>query len=461
MTVTKNNFNEQVRIEQLRNIESIQGKALSYASLSEMDNPAVTDFKYANFTQRLSKRADLLIHENRLEAVLMKPRQHFKYACFGIIFLAVMLGGLAAGNAVSELYTLNIYWLLAVLLGFNLISLFLWFVGISFRIQSLSSGLVAQFASWIPFRKKDSETSESLSSHAWWECCLTGRIGKWRVSILTHQFWLTYLVAGLVLLILLMMAKQYNFVWGTTLLPESSLPRLTEVIGKPLESFGMSVPDSEQITSSRMGKSKQNAETRAAWARFLIGVLLIYGILPRVILLAFSIMMLKWSERNFKLDLYLPYYIDLRQRLMTRKAVSQVIDADPMAGVNSVEVEQPRETYALPINAYALGIELDDQILWPESVSSQLNIIDMQSMEEAAEWVKNLKGSLIIGIAAYRLPDRGIQRMIRDLVHATQCTPWLLLLNKNPAVPVNESRELAWFRLAEICEIPAEHVVTH
>jgi len=461
MTVTKNNFNELVRVEQVRNIESSQGKALTYASLSDMDNPVATDFKYSDFTQRLSKRAGLLIHENRLEAVLKKPGQHFRHASLGILLIALVLGGLAAGNAVSDLYTLNIYWLLTVLLGFNLISLVLWFVGISFRIQSLSSGLAAQLASWIPFRKKDEETYDSLSSNAWWDCCLSGRIGKWRISVLTHQFWLTYLVAGLILLILLMMAKQYNFVWGTTLLPESSLPKLTEALGRPLESVGMRVPDSEQITSSRMGEGKQTAETRAAWAQFLIGVLFIYGVLPRVILMIFSMMMLKWSEQNFRLDLYLPYYIDLRQRLMARKSVSKVIDADPMAGVKIVDSEQPHETYSLPINAHALGVELDNQIHWPGSISAQLNIIDMQSMEDAVDWVKTLKGSLIIGVAAYRLPDRGIQRMIRELTHATQCEPWLLLLNKNPAVPVNENRELAWFRLAEICEIPAEHVVTH
>ena len=34
------------------------------------------------------------------------------------------------------------------------------------------------------------------------------------------------------------------------------------------------------------------------------------------------------------------------------------------------------------------------------------------------------------------------------------------LLNKNPAVSVTSSRELAWFRLAQACDIPAEHVIT-
>lgn len=460
MTATKNSFADLVRIEQLRRIESVNAKALSYVSVANMDNHSVTDFKYADFTQRLTRRANLLIHDNGLDAITARPLQQFKYAGWASLIIAAILGGLAAGNAVSELHTLNIYWLLAVLLGFNLLSLILWFIGMTFKLQSLSSGVVAQWVSWLPFRRKDNSTNESLTSRVWWEMCLTGVVGKWRISVLTHQFWLIYLAAGMMLLILLMMAKQYNFVWGTTLLPETSLPRLTELLGRPLELIGLKMPDGGQILDSRMGGSMQNPETRAAWAQFLIGVLLFYGLLPRLIVLAFSTAMLRWSERSFRLDLYLPYYIELRQRLMTRKAVSKVIDADPQAGMRPVEIVQPRETYLLPSGAHVIGIELDDQVCWPETVSCQLNVTDMQSMAEAVEYVKKLQGMLVIAVAAYRLPDRGVQRMIGDLLAATHCTPWLLLLNKNPLVPVTESREMAWFRLAENCKIPAEHVIT-
>ncbi|MDC8444380.1 MAG: DUF2868 domain-containing protein [Nitrosomonas sp.] len=461
MTVTKNSFADLVRIEQLRRIESVHTEPLSYKSVASMDNNPVTEFKYTDFVQRLTRRADLLMRDNGLEAVIAKPQQQFKYAGWTSLIVAAILGGMAAGNAVSESHTLNIYWLLAVLLGFNLVSLILWVIGISFRLQSLSSGVAAQLASWASFRRKDTEeTTESLASRAWWESCLTGAVGKWRISMLTHQFWLAYLAAGLILLILLMMAKQYNFVWGTTLLSESSLPRLTESLSRPLQVIGLEMPDSHQISISRMGESMQDPETRAAWARFLIGVLLVYGLLPRLIVLTFSVVMLRWAERGFRLDLYLPYYVELRQRLMTRGTASKVIDADPLAGMEPPKIVHPRQTYLLPAGAHALGIELDDQTCWPEAFSCQYNIVDMQSLAEAVECVKKLKGALVIGVAAYRLPDRGIQRMIADLLAVTHCTPWLLLLNKNPAVPVTESREMAWFRLAENCQIPAEHVIT-
>lgn len=55
------------------------------------------------------------------------------------------------------------------------------------------------------------------AARGWWEACLGGRVGKWRFSLLTHRLWLSYLLAGIAILILLMTAKQYDFIWGTTL----------------------------------------------------------------------------------------------------------------------------------------------------------------------------------------------------------------------------------------------------
>ena len=459
MSVKKHTFDDLVCIEQVRKIESAKAEDLSYASIQELPRSANGDFNYADFIQRLNTRAKRLIQENTLNDALQQPHRQFIRArriCLGV---AVILGGLAASQAVGDYSTLNIYWLLAVLLGFNLISLLLWISGITLNLQSLSSGIVAQLASWLPYRHKKDPTIASLASHAWWESCLTGDVGKWRISVLTHKFWLTYLISGMVLLILLMLAKQYNFIWGTTLLPDSTLPRLTQILGTPLEAMGLKIPDDPQTVASRIGVSKQDAETRMAWATFLIGALLVYGIFPRLLVLGLSLVMQKWSEHRFKLDLYLPYYIELRQRLMAREVKAEVIDADPQAGIKPAEVTLPPANVAIPSNAQAFGIELDSATSWPESVTRRLNIIDQDSHDEAIALIKNLNGPLLLGVAAHRLPDRGVQRLIKELVDSSNGKPWLILLSK-PSAPVTNAREFAWFRLAEACGIPAEHVIT-
>lgn len=459
MSVKQYTFADLVRIEQVRKIESEKAEDLSYASIQDMPRTAGGDFNYADFIQRLNTRAKRLIQENTLNDALQQPRLQFIRARRICLALAVILGGLAASQAVSESATLNIYWLLAVLLGFNLISLLLWLSGITLNLQSLSSGIVAQLASWLPYRHKKEPTIASLASHAWWESCLTGDVGKWRISVLTHQFWLVYLTAGMILLILLMLAKQYNFIWGTTLLPDSSLPRLTQILGTPLQTMGLTIPDDSQTAASRMGIRKQDADTRTAWATFLIGTLLVYGILPRLLVLGLALIMQKWSEHRLKLDLYLPYYIELRQRLMARDVKAEVIDADPHAGIKPAEVTPPPANVAIPANAQAFGIELDVATHWPESVTCRLNIVDQNSHDEAIALIKNLGGPLLLGVAAHRLPDRGVQRLIKELVDSSNEKPWLILLSK-PSAPVGSAREFAWFRLAEACGIPAEHVIT-
>ncbi len=459
MPVKKHSFSDLVRIEQLRKIESEKGEDLTYAGIKNTEGIAYNGFSYLEFIDRLNQRAKHLIQENALDSVLLQPQKQYNQARWICLVIAVLLGGLAASQAVSESVILNIYWLLAVLLGFNTISLLLWICGITFNLQSLSSGIVAQLACWLPYRRKTEPTVASLASLAWWESCLTGLVGKWRISVMTHQFWFVYLVAGLILLILLMLAKQYNFIWGTTLLPDSALPRLTQILGSPLETIGLKIPDDPQTIASRIGNGHQDTGTRTAWANFLIGAVLFYGILPRLLVLGFSLMMLKWSERRFRLDLYLPYYIELRQQLMARATRSEIIDADPNAGIKPAEVVRPPENIAIPVNALAFGIELDAATQWPESINCRMNIVDQDTHDEAIVLMKNFNGPLLLGVAAHRLPDRGVQRLIKDLVDNGRAKPWLILLNK-PSTAVTSSREFSWFRLAESCGIPAEHVIT-
>lgn len=286
MAFKNHDFNDLVQLEQLRHIETGQAKTLSYAGVANMESYPASGFSYAAFLERLLDRAHHLIHDNHLDDVLQQPEKLFIRAGRIILVLAAVLGGLAAINATGDAATLNIYWLLVVLLGFNFFSMVLWGIGITLNVQGLSSGIAAQLARWLPFRirKKEKDSISTLAARAWWETCLFGSVGKWRTSMLTHQFWLAYLLAGSGALVLLMLAKQYDFVWGTTLLPENSLPELTQFLATPMQLIGLTAPDSQQIAASRIGGGVQDAIIRNAWAEFLMGALIVYGILPRLIL---------------------------------------------------------------------------------------------------------------------------------------------------------------------------------
>lgn len=463
MAFKNHDFDDLVRLEQLRHIETSQAKTLSYAGVANMESYPVTGFSYAAFLERLLNRAHYLIHDNHLDTVLQQPKKLFMRASRIILAIAAILGGLAAVNATGDASTLNIYWLLVVLLGFNFFSMLLWGAGITLGIQGLSSGVAAQLVRWLPFqfKRKEKDSLGMLAARAWWETCLFGRVGKWRVSVLTHQFWLIYLSAGIGTLVLLMLAKQYDFVWGTTLLPESSLPELTQFLATPLQLIGLASPDNQQIMASRIGAGIQDAVIRNAWAEFLVGALIIYGVLPRLILTLFTFLMLKLSEYRYKLDLYLPYYVTLRQSLIANEFVASVIDHDPgIVQEQPIRIADDRQIRHFPMEVLAIGIELDNHIIWPKGLVCQENVADQETLMRVVEMIKQSKHPLLVGVAAHRLPDRGVQRIIKKLVALTSSQVWLVLLQNNAAIPVTESRKQAWFQLARACAIPAEQVIS-
>ena len=171
--------------------------------------------------------------------------------------------------------------------------------------------------------------------------------------------------------------------------------------------------------------------------------------------------MLKLSEHRYKLDLYLPYYVALRQKLVANEFITSVVDKDPCVPVDPVSFTPASRNRHLPTEALVIGIELDNHIIWPEGVTCSENITDRVSLARVSEKIRKSRDSLIIGVAEYRLPDRGVQRMVGELTALVSGQVWLMLLHSNNiATPVAESRKLAWFRLAQACAIPAEHVVT-
>lgn len=62
-----------------------------------------------------------------------------------------------------------------------------------------------------------------------------------------------------------------------------------------------------------------------------------------------------------------------------------------------------------------IGVELDNHAIWPEGLVCQENVADQKTFVRVSEMLKKSKGALVIGVAAHRLPDRGVQRMVREL----------------------------------------------
>jgi len=479
--VVTSNFNKRLQIEQIRYIETVRTLDC------EHDDKFADHALHQDFEHRLWLRAQCLVKQHALSAALQRAARLSRVANAIAILVAFISAILGVTYAITDSQTINIYWLLLVLLGFNFISILLWLIGISLSMNGLTAGALARWSNWLPHyldsKRTDSEHSDrkrSDSNHprtekldsrlsraadqAWLKINFSGDTGKWLLSKKVHQLWLTYLSTGLITLLLLLMVRQYDFVWGTTLLSDATFVNLTGVLAVPLNALGLTTPTVEQIQHTQVGMMQMvSEEQRHHWAQFLLGSVFCYGIIPRLLLWLWAAMMSRLARRRFKLDFYLPYYIHLRQQLMPLASHGQVIDEDRTPPVITEAPRRAPPDHALPDDARWVAVELDNEISWPlTSIAAAKDygqVIDRASLAAVLQQLQSADQTAVaVAVSATRSPDRGVQRIITRIV-ASQAQCWLVLLQQHDQPPASADRLAAWYRLAEACQIPADHVI--
>jgi len=425
--------------------------------------------------ERILQRANLLAAEADVAASLSRVRRLARNLSYAAIALFTLLGALASMQAFAHTSAqVNFYWLLFILLGINLASLIAWVVGLwlSKRAGSGAGNALGQASSFL--LKKlvagmgRQRAADPIVASAWLGVMLDGRIGRWSLSRLSHTLWSGYLIGGLVMILLLFATRQYNFVWETTLLDDRSFVHLTQLLAVLPDQVGFSTPDIDQITGSRLGADAGAlASARKNWASLLIASLLLYGIVPRLLLLALSSALLSHALRNARLQLSRPYYVRLRQRIMPVATPLGVVDPDEEAPHALAPPRMPGDVLPIPAGAYWLGIELGPQEPWPfPEIATRYdlgNINDRASQHQATAAVKALGGSpLVLAVSLQRSPDRGLGRIISQLVAAHPRSVWLVLLestiNTMGSASERDARLCDWYALAENCGIEADRI---
>ena len=175
-------------------------------------------------------------------------------------------------------------------------------------------------------------------------------------------------------------------------------------------------------------------------------------------------MMCRRAQNLFTLDYYLPYYINLRQRLMPLASHGEIVDADTSPPVISAAQVKTPAPHALPAETQWVAVELGNNMNWPPTSISSANdlgqVINRESLTLILNRLQVNKDPLVaVAVSSARSPDRGIQRTINSLMSSSsQC--WLVLLKEHQDEPVSSTRLAAWYRLAEACNVPADHVIT-
>lgn len=257
-----------------------------------------TDFRLPNRATDLNNALQALDNTPNDKSYLAQAEQLKRYFNRGlclIFALTFVLGLLAVppAFAVSASGKVNIFWLLIVMLGFHGINLMVWLIGLLALGKSPTHSKGLLLGSLIFLNQKISKHSHinTDSSAAFWHWQCPTHSNRWLLSAISHTAWLSYLFAGFLMTLLLLLTNQVNFVWETTLLDDQQFLWLTQQLSILPQLLGVAVPNQMDILASRVDILSQAASTRQHWASLLLASLMLYGVLPRLLLSLFSVFM--------------------------------------------------------------------------------------------------------------------------------------------------------------------------
>ncbi len=400
---------------------------------------------------RIQHRALHLAERDGLSTALTHWLQGARLALVVLAIVAIISGaGLALAALGNGLAPVNVFWALGSLLGLNLILLLSWVLGLLFAGEHSAS--LGRLWLWLS-EKLARDAKAAQLAPALLLLLQRQKLNRWAVGVLVNGLWLLALLSALVVLLMLLATRRYGFVWETTILGADTFVAVTQALGTLPGLFGFNVPTVEMIRAS--GDSALNIENaRQAWAAWLVGVLLVYGLLPRLLLALLCLWRWKRGRAALRLDLNLPGYSPLRERLMPSSERLGVNDAAPeqlhqvSGGVNELQSD----------GALVVAIELDDQRPWPPKLPGTVKdagILDSrESRHKLLEQLTRFPPArLAIACDPRRSPDRGSLALIAELARSAAATR-VWLLQAPPGQALDAERLGDWHTALQQLELP-------
>lgn len=395
-----------------------------------------------DLAERIQHRALLLARRDGQWQALLHWLQGARLAGLLLIVLALLSGaGLALAALGDGRQPVNVFWALGSLLGLNGLLLIGWLLGL--LLTRDNPGALGRLWLWLS-EKLARDASAAQLAPALLLMLQRQRLTRWGLGLMVNGLWTLAMLAALITLLLLLATRRYGFVWETTILGGDTFIALTQAIGALPAMLGFSLPDIELIRASGDAAIASEA-ARQSWAGWLVGVLLVYGLLPRLLLALFCLWRWQSGKRALRLDLDLPGYGLLRQRLQPDSERLGICDLAPAA------LHQPQAGTSAHVGSGALllGLELDDRRSWPPASLPQgvadAGVID--SREQRRQLLEQLTRfppeRLAIACDPRRSPDRGTLALLGELARSASATR-IWLLAPMPGETLDSARLADW-----------------
>lgn len=326
-----------------------------------------------------------------------------------IIAGLALAGGFATAVAVlgDGSRAVNILWALGALLGLHLFMLVLWLLGMLARSDG---ALLGRLGFWLATRIKTRHAGALVQAFV----ALNARAGltRWWLSLISHLVWLAALTGALAGLLFALALRSYVFVWETTILPESVFAQIVYLLSVVPDWLGLVVPDASTIGEASIISDVgvlQPDNIRRAWAGWLSGALLVYGIAPRALLALLCMSRIMWGIKRVRLNVKGSEWTMLVQRLIPQSEPAGVTDPAP-ASVPAALLRAP--DYATTGSPAAVGFELSASVVWPpaglsaESLSFRVDT-RQERQQLLGELASHKPARLLLLCDATLSPDRG------------------------------------------------------
>jgi hypothetical protein len=382
----------------------------------------------ADLPSRILARAALLAQRENL-IPLVDAWRRSATAMLAVLFLLALASGAAAalGALGDGTRPVNVLWAVGALVGVHALTFLLWLA--SFLLRPTAVTGLGRLWLWAT-RKLARGPDGALVPQAFLN--LLTRAGALRglFGSISHFLWLTALCAALATLLVVLSTASYRFIWATTLLTPDTFVRLTQAIGWLPAHLGFPMPDAATIRASD-GTQVLPARAQAQWSLWLIGVLVVYGILPRLIAGALCAVATRRALRRVRIDPALAGFSTLRDRLEP-PALSTGIDR-PVDPLHEPRVRGPALD-GLGGQPVLLALELPADVAWPPAdlpagIRQAGNLDTREERNRVLDALAQSAASrLLIACDARQTPDRGTLSLIADLsAHAGQTRVWLIM----------------------------------
>jgi len=276
----------------------------------------------------------------------------------------------------------------------------------------------------------------------------------WLFGAITHAGWLVIMTAVWLGLLLMLIAQDYGFYWGSTLLTGEQVAPFVVWVGKPAAWLGLQVPDTSLIIATGEG-AQWSAEAKFRWGTWLLWMVWLVGWLPRCLLFLYSSLRL-WLMRKPRALAIGPRWSTLEKRLTGVPTQEQ---AAGMATSNdTIVVTAQNNSSQTGRNAW-VGYELGPSASIPLNQEKRLVWANVETMQDQREVTTQLAlepqgvRRVLLVCNGLRTPEKALKRFLEQLAVISYEVGVLLVAN----TAISAAQQAMWQAALAECRITWVH----